>query len=166
MQEQKSFTMIRSQCPSCANILGDKEESYKRLVYSGLTPGEAMDKLGIENFCCRTRILTPYVIPTGYSLEDKDSTLNLMSRNKRKDFRNPLNGILYVLQTFNGKDVITTVTPAEDLNKELLREYSLKNKSNIMGEGKFARPQEGFNIIEGDESLGKANVSEILSIKK
>ena len=153
MQEQKSFTMIRSQCPSCANILGDKEEAYKRLLNNGLTPGEAMDHLGIENFCCRTRILTPYIIPTGYSLENKDSTSNLMTRNTRKDFRNPLNGILYVLQTFNGKDVISTVTPVEDLNKELLREYNLRSESRIAGEGKLVRQHPVFQIIEGDESL-------------
>jgi DNA-directed RNA polymerase subunit N (RpoN/RPB10) len=58
-------TRFRPVCPSCGKELGHLEEAYKRLIEQGKTRKEAMDTLGIVNFCCRSRTMCPIVLPLG-----------------------------------------------------------------------------------------------------
>jgi DNA-directed RNA polymerase subunit N (RpoN/RPB10) len=38
--------------------MGNKWDEYKRLVDSGMEPGQALDQLGVRRFCCRRMLLT------------------------------------------------------------------------------------------------------------
>ena len=60
-----SSTRFRPECPSCGKTLGHLEEPYKRLLEQGKSRKEAMDILGILNFCCRSRTMCPIVLPLG-----------------------------------------------------------------------------------------------------
>jgi DNA-directed RNA polymerase subunit N (RpoN/RPB10) len=168
MDDNSSTTFVRPVCPSCGNILGDKEESYKRLLYQGFTPGEAMDRLGVKDYCCRTRILRPAIVPKGYSLEDKQTESKIYNRNVKKDYRTPTNGILLALENFNGKDVITTLLPSEEFNRELLREYKIKSVPKILGA--VERKDEDtykdfFSIEEGVPGESERDVKSLPVIK-
>ncbi len=45
-------------CFSCGKPIGHLWEKYKKLLEQGLTPKEALDKLGIKRYCCRQIFLT------------------------------------------------------------------------------------------------------------
>ena len=51
-------TMIPVRCFTCGAVIGDKYRKFKEYVESGMDPKEALDKLGLERYCCRRMILS------------------------------------------------------------------------------------------------------------
>ncbi|HDN02142.1 MAG: DNA-directed RNA polymerase subunit N [Thermoproteota archaeon] len=49
--------MFPVRCYTCGAVIGDKYEKYTKLVKEGKTPGEALDILGINRYCCRRMFL-------------------------------------------------------------------------------------------------------------
>ncbi len=49
---------IPIRCFTCARILANKEDNFKKLIKDGFTKQEALDKLGVNKYCCRTIMLT------------------------------------------------------------------------------------------------------------
>lgn len=41
-----------------AQVIGNKYESYTKLLMDDVGPGEAMDRLGLKRYCCRRMVLT------------------------------------------------------------------------------------------------------------
>ena len=122
-------TIFGAQCTNCENMLGDKEVAYNRLISEGYLPSEAMDKLGIVNFCCRSKILCSVVIPRGVNLRDP------FAKNIYKHVNTKINPIaqevpvLILLRRYNGKEYIETVTPAQ-IRPCNLEEY-VPNKQSV-----------------------------------
>lgn len=56
-------TRVRPVCPTCTGTLGDKEESYKRLLEQGFDVADALTLLGLKRPCCRARMMSPVVFP-------------------------------------------------------------------------------------------------------
>jgi DNA-directed RNA polymerases I, II, and III subunit RPABC5 len=50
--------IIPIRCYTCGKVTGNKWEPYLKLLADGLTPVEALDKLGLKRYCCRRIILT------------------------------------------------------------------------------------------------------------
>ncbi|EPX72850.1 DNA-directed RNA polymerase I, II, and III subunit Rpb10 [Schizosaccharomyces osmophilus] len=50
--------IIPIRCFSCGKVIGDKWDSYLTLLQEDNTEGEALDKLGLQRYCCRRMILT------------------------------------------------------------------------------------------------------------
>jgi DNA-directed RNA polymerase I, II, and III subunit RPABC5 len=55
--------IIPIRCFTCNKLIGDKWETkdkngYVDLLKKGLTEKEALDKLGLQRFCCRRMLLT------------------------------------------------------------------------------------------------------------
>ncbi len=50
--------IVPIRCFSCGALIGDKFRKFIEYVNSGMDPKEALDKLGLERYCCRRMILT------------------------------------------------------------------------------------------------------------
>ena len=136
-------TIFRAECPSCGNILGDKETSYRNLLSRGYTPEEAMNELGIKNFCCRSRVMCPVVIPRGVNIITDQFAKNIYYHvNTKPRIVAQRVPVLLFLQRRNGKEYITTFKPRPRLcNAEefIKRDVSLTITS----------PTEDRNIVKG-----------------
>jgi|SRR6185437_7311455 len=113
---QYSSTRFRPECPSCGKTLGHLEEPYKRLLQQGKSRREAMDILGILNFCCRSRTMCPIVLPLGghylprhersmeeyLQIKPKPPTSNLVVLSLQKS----VDGETYIVSRVNAKGFI------------------------------------------------------------
>ena len=45
--------IIPIRCISCGKPVGHLWEEYQEMVNDGMEAGKAMDKLGLERYCCR-----------------------------------------------------------------------------------------------------------------
>lgn len=50
--------IIPVRCFTCGKVTGNKWEKFKEYVKNGMSKEEALDKLGLLRFCCRTILLT------------------------------------------------------------------------------------------------------------
>ncbi|CAI4218573.1 unnamed protein product [Parascedosporium putredinis] len=50
--------IIPVRCFSCGKVVGDLWERYLRFLDDGLNDGEAMDRLGLNRYCCRRMVMT------------------------------------------------------------------------------------------------------------
>lgn len=50
--------MIPVRCFSCGKVIGDKWEEFERRVKEGEDPGEVLDELGLDKYCCRRMIVS------------------------------------------------------------------------------------------------------------
>lgn len=51
--------IIPIRCFSCGKVIGDLWERYLTLIEEeGLADGEAMDRLGLQRYCCRRMVMT------------------------------------------------------------------------------------------------------------
>ncbi len=50
--------IIPIRCISCGKPVGHLWEDYQRMINSGIKPKDALDKLGLERYCCRSLFLT------------------------------------------------------------------------------------------------------------
>jgi len=49
--------MIPVRCFTCGAVVADKYGKYKELVAKGTKQAAALDKLGVERYCCRRMFL-------------------------------------------------------------------------------------------------------------
>ncbi len=49
--------IIPVRCFTCGKVVGNVYEIYRNRVDKGDDPGEVMDELGIERYCCRRMLL-------------------------------------------------------------------------------------------------------------
>jgi len=49
--------IIPVRCFSCGKPIGQLWEEYKQKVEDGTKPKDALDKLGLERYCCRSMFL-------------------------------------------------------------------------------------------------------------
>lgn len=68
-------TILPVRCISCGKILATLrlQNQYDYLLDQGFSPEEALDQLGINKYCCRTRILSPQVLPLGSYINDESN---------------------------------------------------------------------------------------------
>lgn len=50
--------IIPVRCFTCGGVVASKWEAYQERVADGEDPGEVMDDLGVERYCCRRMILS------------------------------------------------------------------------------------------------------------
>lgn len=50
--------MIPVRCFTCGKVIGGLWEEYKERRDAGEDPGEVLDDLGVERYCCRRMFLT------------------------------------------------------------------------------------------------------------
>ncbi len=50
--------IIPVRCFTCGNLIGDKWEEFTKMVEEGVDPKDALDKLGLERYCCRRMLLS------------------------------------------------------------------------------------------------------------
>eukprot|EP01080_Neovahlkampfia_damariscottae_P008278 gene8278-103_t len=50
--------IIPVRCFTCGKVIGNKWETYLRLVDAEYPAGEALDCLGLKRYCCRRMLLT------------------------------------------------------------------------------------------------------------
>jgi len=61
-------------CVTCGKVLANKWEPYRQLLREGYTPEQALNHLGINRYCCRTRIISPSQLPLGVIFQPVVST--------------------------------------------------------------------------------------------
>ena len=49
--------IIPVRCFSCGKPIGHLWESYKKKIQSGEDPGQVLDELGAERYCCRAVLI-------------------------------------------------------------------------------------------------------------
>src|SRR3990170_1906714 len=88
----ESFVLFPVRCISCLKVLGALQIKYENLLLNGFSPGEALDKLEVKRYCCRTNILTseriilpPRKKPYGILSEGLGEQDELTSINKKVD---------------------------------------------------------------------------------
>ncbi len=50
--------MIPVRCFTCGKVIGDKFEEFERRVSAGEDPGQVLDELGLDKYCCRRMIIS------------------------------------------------------------------------------------------------------------
>ena len=50
-------------CIECGKILAHKWVPYQEYLSAGMKPEEAMTKLGLERYCCRMWMVSPFKVP-------------------------------------------------------------------------------------------------------
>ena len=76
-----SLQTFRPVCVTCGLSVGDKEEAYRNLLQRGIHPGDAMNRLGISNVCCRRHVLSVVVRSAGQFLSDPSINSKLENTN-------------------------------------------------------------------------------------
>ncbi len=136
-----SSTRFRPVCPSCGKELGHLEEPYKRLIAQGKTREEAMDTLGILNFCCRGRTMCPIVLPIGghylprherameeyLHLKEKPVSSNLVVVLLQKS----ANGETYIVSRVNSEGYIGQAQTSAHLPHEIILDRELDSQCPI-----------------------------------
>jgi DNA-directed RNA polymerase I, II, and III subunit RPABC5 len=56
----RALTPTHPLAPAAARpqVIGNKYESYTKMLMDDVGPGEAMDRLGLKRYCCRRMVLT------------------------------------------------------------------------------------------------------------
>jgi DNA-directed RNA polymerase I, II, and III subunit RPABC5 len=49
--------MIPIRCFSCNKIIGNKWETYKKHLESGMSAGDAFEEIGFRRYCCKRMFL-------------------------------------------------------------------------------------------------------------
>jgi DNA-directed RNA polymerase subunit N len=49
--------IVPVRCFTCGKVIGDSYEDFVQRVELGENPGEILDSLGLERFCCRKMII-------------------------------------------------------------------------------------------------------------
>ncbi len=50
--------IIPVRCFTCGKVIGNDYEIYRNRVENGDDPGEVLDELGMDRYCCRRMILS------------------------------------------------------------------------------------------------------------
>lgn len=50
--------IVPVRCFTCGKVIGSKWEEYNKLLEEGVSKKEALDKIGLERFCCRGTIMS------------------------------------------------------------------------------------------------------------
>jgi DNA-directed RNA polymerase I, II, and III subunit RPABC5 len=50
--------LIPVRCFSCGKVVGNKQETYEKLLEEGKEPNEALNILGLKRYCCRRMLFT------------------------------------------------------------------------------------------------------------
>ncbi len=50
--------IIPVRCFTCGKVIGNDYEIYRNRVDNGDDPGEVLDELGMDRYCCRRMILS------------------------------------------------------------------------------------------------------------
>lgn len=50
--------IIPVRCFTCGKVIGNDYEIYKNRVENGEKPGDVLDELGMDRYCCRRMILS------------------------------------------------------------------------------------------------------------
>ncbi|MEW6329354.1 MAG: DNA-directed RNA polymerase subunit N [Candidatus Micrarchaeota archaeon] len=50
--------MMPVRCFTCGAVVADKSEEYEEMLKKGLSPADALDKLGVKRYCCRRMFLS------------------------------------------------------------------------------------------------------------
>jgi DNA-directed RNA polymerase I, II, and III subunit RPABC5 len=50
--------IIPVRCFTCGKVIGNKYDTYFKLLLDGQKPGEAMNELQLKRYCCRRMVLT------------------------------------------------------------------------------------------------------------
>jgi DNA-directed RNA polymerase I, II, and III subunit RPABC5 len=50
--------LIPVRCFTCNKVTGNKWEPYQKLLAEGYSPNDALNKLGLQRYCCRRILLT------------------------------------------------------------------------------------------------------------
>ncbi len=59
MQPTGEHTMIiPTRCFTCGKVIADQWDEFKERTEDGETPGDVLDDLGLERYCCRTVFIT------------------------------------------------------------------------------------------------------------
>lgn len=155
MSSSKVDTIFRAVCPSCGNRLGDLEIPYKRLIEQGMTPADAMDYLKVpkQNICCRTRILSPVILPTGRRIENYQLEGMIETRNVKAPSTIPCKATLIMIENYNGEDFVSSAIPVQNPFS-----YSqLTNNPNLVLE---TGSNERSNYIDFKYLLQSENIAE------
>ncbi len=56
--------IIPIRCFTCNKVVANLWEKYLKLLKNGDKENEALDKLGLDNYCCRRMLLSNYEINT------------------------------------------------------------------------------------------------------
>lgn len=51
------MSLLPVRCFTCNKIIGNKDIIYNNYLESGMTPNDALNKLGINRICCRRMFL-------------------------------------------------------------------------------------------------------------
>ena len=97
--------LVHVRCLTCGSMLANRWKRYQNLLSSGVSPGEAMNKIGLTRYCCRTRMMNPFKIITNVDRQEVEGT--------EKSNRNELKNVLSVVDTGNNNDnnVLEAVKP-------------------------------------------------------
>src|SRR5207248_763702 len=50
-------------CYECGNVIGNKWVPYQKLLSQGVSIEKALNKLGLERYCCRLHMMNPIKVP-------------------------------------------------------------------------------------------------------
>lgn len=50
--------VIPVRCFTCGKVIGNKWEEYQNMISEKISPGEALNKIGLKKICCRRMILS------------------------------------------------------------------------------------------------------------
>ncbi|GAF73276.1 unnamed protein product [marine sediment metagenome] len=57
-----SNELLPIRCVTCNKILGDKQSKYTEMIENGISIEEALNKLGLNRYCCRLRVRNPFKV--------------------------------------------------------------------------------------------------------
>ena len=69
------LTLWPVRCFTCGKVLAIYKDSFYDLLKQGLTPKEALDRLGLERYCCRMRAISYPQMAPGYLIPQEESNL-------------------------------------------------------------------------------------------
>ena len=135
-------------CMECGKVIGHKWEPYQELLSQGVSIKDAMEKLGINRYCCRYRLMNPIKVPrrsqaiVNHNMEVKPKeTLTLAIGNTTTPTIDPL-------QSMQATPALNyTVTPEHTGNGIALPEIPQIDLPPIPAPGVEIAPEETGNVI-------------------
>jgi DNA-directed RNA polymerase subunit N (RpoN/RPB10) len=73
--EYNDMTLFPVRCYTCRTVIGNKQQMYKKLLDSGLSISEALNKMEIKRTCCRINITSVPQVPLSVALNSSDADI-------------------------------------------------------------------------------------------
>lgn len=105
--------LIHIRCVTCGKVVANLWEKYKKLLSTGVRPGDAMDQLGLTRYCCRRTMMSPFKLISNVDRQEVDvdvvkNKLSVVNTGVNNNM-SPLTAVQPITNSLYGTTILPTI---------------------------------------------------------